>query len=174
MDDSISTNNLLSRSIDLAPEDWHWVTYRERTPLPRPDPKPFDQKEAAARLAKVKTSRYGWEWQWSIPDIAVALSREEALFWFAVMTAVTADSFNSLSASDRKKLPRQLAARLAKQPFEDVLGLKRDVKGGLPLSSIEDRLLQSSRFVGPEIVLPLYNLLSLQDLVTLTRSVRRS
>ena len=86
----------VTRSIDLNPEDWHWATWRPRTPLPKPEVKPFNLENAKKRLEKVaKPKSRGYQPQyiyirdWSAAKIDNFISQEEALFWLA---AISSDS----------------------------------------------------------------------------------
>jgi hypothetical protein len=134
------------RSIDLATEDQRWVTYRERTPLPRPEPKSFDQKKTAARLSKIKAGRYpGWGWDWASVRITVSLTPEEAHFWFAAMTP------------PQWTQAKDLAAELARRSFD----------GRVTLGDARSRVANSKMVITPEMLLPLSNLLSLEDMLWL-------
>ncbi|MEM7592703.1 MAG: WGR domain-containing protein, partial [Cyanobacteria bacterium P01_A01_bin.83] len=81
----------ITRAIDLNPEDWHWATWRPRTPLPEPEVKPFDLKKAKNYLNEIIEVRFK-----SIcfknrdkGDINLEshyFSEEEAWFWLIVIT----------------------------------------------------------------------------------------
>ena len=134
----MTISDIPPRSIDLNPEDWLWVTYRERTPLARPKPKPFDREEALARLAKVKDK------DWSAAQIAVSLSPKEAHFW---LTAMTTPSEGGAPLVDR----------LAGQSFS----------GRVTLREVRRRIASTFGKVSTEIMLPLSNLFRPRKLVEL-------
>jgi hypothetical protein len=82
----------LTRSIHLDTEDWQRASWRPRVAKPRPDVKPFDRVEAIQRLkaifaplknGKQVQTRYNIEWHRA--SISIALSPEEARFWFAAI-----------------------------------------------------------------------------------------
>jgi hypothetical protein len=182
------------RSIDLTPEDWRWVTYREHTPLAGPEPRPFSIDEATARLAKVRTRTYGWDWDWSTAKIAISLSQEEALFWLEAMTSLNHDDIKSTPTDSRKRLPQELATRLKSQFSERTSGAAARSSGGLiarirgatrpkathtsasspGIDDVRERLTRVGRLAGAEIILPLYNLVSLEDIVDLVLDADRS
>ncbi len=75
------------RSIDLAPEDWYWATWRHVEPLHRPAPAPFDRAAALTRLRQVHA--YGWTgYDWSLAKIPLAPTSNEARFWLRAITLV--------------------------------------------------------------------------------------
>jgi hypothetical protein len=83
-------------------------------------------------------------WRWDKARIAPVLSRPEARFWYAAMTK-----------ADDEVPPDQFGLYLARQPFD------KDP----PLSAMLHRLRQRAARLSAEIVLPLANLLPLEDLV---------
>ncbi len=129
------TKGVPPRSIDLNPEDWLWVTYRERTPLARPEPRPFNREEALARLAKVKSKG------WPAAQIAVSLSLKEARFWFTAMTTGGTSLTNELA--------------------------RPSFGGRVTLGKVRARLAVAFRLIKPEIMLPVSNLLHLEELCDL-------
>ena len=44
----------ITRSLDLAPEDWLIATWRPRSPRPRSEPKPFNLEDALKRLRQIQ------------------------------------------------------------------------------------------------------------------------
>jgi hypothetical protein len=141
----------VTRVIDLRPADWLRATWRKRGPLPRPAPPPFDREGCAARLARVTvvggtTDR---EWAWARAGLSDTLTPEEARFWFEAMTDV-----------NERLRPKELALYLARQ------GPER------PLSGVEirARLCSRARFLSPEILIPLANLLPPDELVDVLRN----
>jgi predicted DNA-binding WGR domain protein len=77
----------VTRTIDLAPRDWLWATWRPRQPLPKPDkaPPPFDQKKALERFEAGIQVGPNW-WYFGGPLNKPPFSREEAHFWFFALT----------------------------------------------------------------------------------------
>jgi Domain of unknown function (DUF4132) len=73
------------KSIDLSPQDWLWATWRDFQPLPHPKPKPFDLENCLKRLEKVGKIKHRWNWDWKKAAINVAITPEEAHFWFTAM-----------------------------------------------------------------------------------------
>ena len=144
MTGSDTAGGLPGRSMDLVPEDWRWATYRERTSLTHPEPKPFDQEKAAAWLAKIKFRR-GGAWDWAGMRIGVSLTPEEAHFWFTAMTATP------------KPLRNKLVAELSKRSFD----------GRVTLDDARSRVAGSQMVITREMLLPLSNLLSLEDVLRL-------
>ena len=45
----------ITRSLDLAPEDWLIATWRPRSPRPRSEPKPFNLEPALKRLRQIQS-----------------------------------------------------------------------------------------------------------------------
>ena len=98
----------VTRSIDLNPGDWHWATWKPRTPLPKPEVKPFDIKKAKKQLEKVVTSKpcsYQPQYisleDWSKAKIDNFLSKEEALFW---LIAISSNASNYKRDEKEKEL----------------------------------------------------------------------
>jgi hypothetical protein len=132
--------------IDLAPTDWFLAPWRQLEPLPRPAPAPFDLPACVERLAEIKNSaKHAWDW--SPAAVAPVLSPQEARFWLAAMTGATA-----------KARPKSLGATLAKKKTFDETPAPDALRAALAANA--DRL-------PPEVALPLLNLLSPEDFVSL-------
>jgi predicted DNA-binding WGR domain protein len=123
-----------TKSIGLDEDDWLWATWRKRkAPRTMPDPRPFDRDAALAILAtKVKARRRGWEWDFSSANLSLAMSKDEARFWFECMQGI-----------DRDKTPQKRAAELKKK------------KLGALTPDGATKLLKKTRSVGEEAVLVL-------------------
>ena len=77
------------RAVELDPDDWLWATWRPHTPRPRPEPAPFDLEKCLDRLAKVNRTSQFQHWDWSKARLDPFVTRQEAHFWFVVMTECT-------------------------------------------------------------------------------------
>src|SRR5262249_7276485 len=77
----------VTRTIDLAPRDWFWATWRPWRPLPKSDkpPAPFDRKQAVERFEAGIEKGPNW-WFFKGPRNKPSFSREEAHFWFSALT----------------------------------------------------------------------------------------
>jgi len=136
------------RSLELEPEDWLWATWRSRTPLPWPEPHPFQREEALARLERVTANPQTRYHQWHEANIRVALSPEEAQFWFFAITGVVP------SHQEYQAVKRNLAIAPLNTPLtvEQVLAI---LNTALPYSAV------------PELIIPLVNLFPLPELIDL-------
>jgi predicted DNA-binding WGR domain protein len=95
----------ITKSIGLGEDDWVWATWRKRkAPKTIPATRPFDRDAALEILAKAKTRRYGWEWDLSKAGLSLAMSKDEARFWFEVLVGI-----------DREKTPQKRADELKKK-----------------------------------------------------------
>lgn len=135
-----------ARSLNLDPRDWLWATWRNIPPLPRPAAAPFDRDDCVRRLARVTSRNNGWQWVWSKAGISPSLSREEAGFWLITMTSV-----------HRETTPEQLAQELA----------SRELTGSVDAEAIVGRLFATGWHTHPDVVVPLANLLTLDQLLDL-------
>ncbi|HZY85367.1 MAG TPA: DUF4132 domain-containing protein [Gemmataceae bacterium] len=140
----------VSRVIDLRPGDWLRATWRKREPLPRPTPAPFDLKGCVERLSRVVTvaGAIDREWAWGRAGISDALTPAEARFWFEAMTGMS-----------EKVRPKELALYLARQDLRPLSGVE-----------IRARLRSKAQFLSPEILVPLANLLPLDEVVDVLRN----
>ncbi len=110
----------VTRRIDLEPRDWLWATWRPRQPLPKPqqDSAPFDVGKGVARFLDALKKRpddwFVWNWlRFKSPP-----SREEAHFWFTLVTSTLRVS----------KAPQKDMLKLAKQCFDGNLSVADVVK----------------------------------------------
>ncbi len=116
----------VTRTLDLAPEDYAVVTWKTREPLKRPEPPPYDFAKLQARLRKLTKSQYGWV-NWDRADFAPNMSRKEAHFWFLALTG---------------NLEKHTPAEIADQTKE------KDVTGELTLDDMKKRLKKATRYHG--------------------------
>jgi predicted DNA-binding WGR domain protein len=134
------------RSIDLAPEDWFWATWRNLPPLPRPEAKPFDRKQALQQLGEITSGSWTGNWDWSKAKIATSLSPEEAYFWLMAMTE-----------AQTKRKPKDLINELADKPINII-----------SLEVFQENLFSAEMYMGkyypPEVYIPLANLFPLKAL----------
>ncbi|HEY2368496.1 MAG TPA: WGR domain-containing protein, partial [Polyangiaceae bacterium] len=94
-----------TKSLGLDEDDWRWATWRKsKAPRSVPDARPFDRDACLEALAKAKTRRYGWEWDLSKANLSLAMSKDEARFWFEVLIGI-----------DREKTPQKRADELKKK-----------------------------------------------------------
>lgn len=133
--------------IKLKPEDWLWATWRPHTPLPYPAAVPFDLTAACNRI-KAK-ARHNYNWQWDSIKVPLTQTKEEAIFWFLLMTQVM---------SSYSSQPEKAINELLKEPLP----------AELTLTDIEHKLEQmTAYYTNPAVVMPLFNLLSLTQFVDL-------
>ncbi|MCC2670073.1 MAG: hypothetical protein K0Q72_2544, partial [Armatimonadetes bacterium] len=136
----------LERSVDLAPGDWFWATWRELMPLRKPAAPSFDRAGCCARLEKVPGASYEPGWSWARARIAPTLSEEEACFWLEAMLSSNASAH-----------PDDAATRLATTP-----------PAPTPTPAALVKQLTGERILLPnEFWLPLYNLFPMRDAVGL-------
>lgn len=137
-----------ARSIDLAPADWLWATWRPRQPLERTARAAFDLDGCLARLGRVTARRHGWEWAWDKAELSVSMTPEEAHFWLVAMTD-----------AEQQLKPGDVAAKLAGQQFS----------GRVAAGDVVNRF-KRGRLGGPELVIVLPSLLGFDALVDLVVS----
>lgn len=131
--------------IKLKPEDWLWATWRPHTPLPYPAAVPFDLTAACNRI-KAK-ARYNYNWQWENIKMPIVQTKEEAIFWFSLMTQVM---------STYSSKPEKVLTDFLKTP------LPAELSAG----DIQDNLKKILfYYADPVLIIPLFNLLSLPQLV---------
>ena len=128
---SASTNvdESTTKKIGLDEDDWRWATWR-KLPAPRsiPDARPFDRDACLDVLSKAKTRRYGWEWDLSKANLSLAMSKDEARFWFEVLTTI-----------DREKTPAKRADELKKKKL-GTLGADGALKALKKARSIDENM----------------------------------
>ncbi len=144
-------------SIALSPADYRWITWIEHKPLSRPKCKPFNSEEALPLLQKALMAHYGYRPDWHLAHIALNLSVEEAHFWFYAMTGITEKDYANMEWNQRKELPQKFPPKI----------LELDQQAPFSLDEIRARLIKVHSHITPEFILPLYHLLSLEDLVKL-------
>src|SRR5262249_43979120 len=81
----LAVNLAVTHTIDLAPEDWAWATWRPR-PVQFPEPPAvaapaFKLKLAVNRLAKLLVNQRSGEWLWGILKFKPPIAKEAAHFW---------------------------------------------------------------------------------------------
>lgn len=131
------------RELHLDPVARCAPTWKPRQPLVRCEPQPFDRKHCLARLKKVWQSRYG-QVSWERAQLADGMTPEEAAFWLQAMLM-----------RDDKDEPAKYHERVAAaEPLKTPR--RRDVTKYLSTTRLE---------LPPEIMLPLGNLIPLEDLV---------
>jgi hypothetical protein len=145
------------RSLNLNPEDWFWATWRDREPLIKPAVQPFDLNDAVNRLSKISTSSYGWSWDWSKAQMPLVMSREEAHFWLTAMTK-----------THKEISPKELAEKLVIQKFTGNVVLQDFYKSLFKrVSKAAHHTVLVIQHLKPEIILPLANLFSTEQLFDL-------
>jgi Domain of unknown function (DUF4132) len=132
----------VTHTIALHPADWYLAAWRNTPPRLRPVPAPFDLKDCVERLGGVPALTYS---NWVNARIADTLSREEAQFWLLAMTGVKNDV-----------KPKEFALYLGRQTYDGKVGLVE----------VKARLAKAVNLPA-EILLPLANLLTTEDLAHL-------
>jgi hypothetical protein len=135
----------VTHTIALGPGDWYLATWRKTPPLPRPEPTPFDLQECLSRLNRVSGS--GYFWNWDRAGMADGMSREEAHFWLFAITG----------AASGVRI-KEIGLYLARQYTFD---------GKLTHTEITNRLKNLQEPYNRSVVVPLANLLSLEELIDL-------
>lgn len=133
----------VTRTLDLAPEDFAVVTWKPRAPLARPEPPPYDFAKLQARLRKLTKSQYGWV-NWDRADFAPNMSRKEAHFWFLALTGDL-----------EKKTPAEIADQIK----------EKDVTGELTLDDMKKRLKKATRYQGHYATNVMMNLFDTAELI---------
>ncbi len=143
---------LVCPTIKLDPTDWMLATWRPYIPLPRPSVVPFDQHTACERLSKARGDYYV---SWKSLRLSPAMTREEAHFWLIAMAYHYEWQHKATHA----------AMFLANQTFD----------GNISLVGTE-KLITDTRYFrsGPELIIPIANLLPLPDLITLLVNITSS
>lgn len=131
------------RELHLDPVARCAATWKPRQPLVRIEPQPFDRERCLARLKKVWQSRYG-NTNWERAQLADGMTTEEAAFWLQAMLLL-----------DYRIEPTEYVKRVASaKPWEP------------PGRSQVAKYLGTERVeLWPEVLLPLANLLPLDELV---------
>jgi Domain of unknown function (DUF4132) len=115
------------KSIDLAPQDWLWATWRDFQPLPRPEPRRFNLNDCLQRFQKIG-KELRWQWNWPKAQIAPNITPAEAHFWLVAM----------LSPAD-VATPQEISPWLANQSFTgqvDPAIISADLSRYLPAEAI--------------------------------------
>jgi predicted DNA-binding WGR domain protein len=133
------------REIDLHPWEIAAVRYRKQGVVERGEPREFNLKQCCQQLGEIQTEQYGWQWRWDQLDLPVAMTREEAHFWLAVI----------LDTPTRQS-PKQVAKDYRQRAFN----------GTFDFDTIAGRLGKRGHYgVDPVIMLPMGILFELDQLV---------
>jgi predicted DNA-binding WGR domain protein len=135
----------VTQSIELDPADWFIPSFRPQQRLERGEPRPFDLNACKKLLSKLRTGYYGWETKWEGLDLPAALSKEEAHFWLVAMT---------------KNRDRETKMKA----FAEIVG-KMKLQGDLSMADAVALIEKNSRGIPSEVVLPLANLFTVQEVV---------
>jgi hypothetical protein len=136
-----SVNTQVTKVIKLAPEDWYLASWRKLPPLPRPEPAPFDREACLTRIADLPSGRRGWAVRWDTLHLPASLTIEEASFWYITMTR----------------------ACTAREELVEVMR-KADWSGHPDLATASMSIEQPSQRLPGQVVIPLANLLPIEDL----------
>lgn len=136
-------------TLNLTDDDYRWVTYRPLAPRPLPKPRPTTAEALDKRLRSLKYYLLSWQTDWTSAKIAPALELSEALFWFWAMT----EPFDNTGYGQA----------LIEQALDAIH--QRSLTVPLTLAEIKTQLTACWRPLGPELVLPLRNLLPFPELV---------
>jgi predicted DNA-binding WGR domain protein len=124
-----SVDESTTKSIALDEDDWRWATWRKaKAPRSVPDARPFDRDACLEALSKAKTRRYGWEWDLSKANLSLAISKDEARFWFEVLVTI-----------DREKTPQKRADELKKKKL-GTLGVDGALKALKKARNIDEQM----------------------------------
>src|SRR5262245_17852505 len=101
----------VTHTIELAPHDWAWATWRPR-PAQIPQPPAvaapaFKLKPAVNRLARLLVNERSGEWLWGVFKFKPPIAKEAAHFWLTALTA-----------PHEGTTPEVLARQLEKQTFD--------------------------------------------------------
>ena len=134
--------------IKLEPRDWFWAQWRQLQPL-KEEPRPFNKDLLLKKLSGLwgKALRKE-EYPWDTADLPLAMSREEAHFWYAAMTTTAIDFPRNVKSKD-------IAAFIKDSDF-----------GAISASEITAKLTKLG-ICPDQLVIPLSNLLSPQELFEL-------
>jgi hypothetical protein len=135
------------REIGLDPEDWFRAGFRPRKRLERVEARPFDKEASLKRLASLRTTTYGWDTRWQDLHLPAAMTREEAHFWFVVMT----------TQRDRDATTQKFAETME----------ARDFDGKIDPATIHDRIGGCQRGLPEQAMLPLAILLTPEQVLDL-------
>jgi hypothetical protein len=132
------------RRIELEPVDWLIATWRPLQHRTRPEPAPFDWTACADRLDQTgrRSGSYYSLRNWDKASLADAMTPEEARFWLLAMTATT-----------QQTEPSEAACRTE-----------------LTLADVKKALAGRPHYVPAEVMQPLANLLSPDELLELMLS----
>ncbi|MCI0702460.1 MAG: WGR and DUF4132 domain-containing protein [Planctomycetia bacterium] len=139
---------IVTHTIELAPEDYAWATWRKRQTLKKPEPKPFNFEECRKRLSKIKKSSYGWV-NWSEANLEPSLTAQEAHFWFLAMT----DNLEKLT-------PAEIADKMK----------EKDITGKVEVEDAIKRMKSCTRFQPAMAIRALFNLFDGPDAVELLQN----
>jgi Domain of unknown function (DUF4132) len=152
---NLATELRIEKALYLQPADWAKVHWREHVPLEKPAAMPFDLEKAQAHLRQL-AGNVPYIWTWIDANIGIVMTRAEAHFWLTAMIEMS-------NRSTGKKFLQQF----------DSLKFTGDV-------SVTDLYIQLSKNnpdkarygiianqLKPEICLPLVNLLSREEFMSL-------
>ena len=133
--------------LGLPTKALHRATWRTLAPIELPKVKPFDRAACEKKLAKLKLSRYGYDADWESLKLPLAMSKEEAHYWYEVMTAFE-PRIDGAELLDRTKNCK--------------------ITGEVPLEEIRDFIERNGRTTtAPIFKLLLVHLLTAKELATL-------
>ncbi len=138
----------VTRQIDLEPTDWYAASFHPRPTLTRSAPREFDIEACLKILSKGKTDNWGWDTKWVEMKLPDTLSREEAHFWLVAMT----------TERGRDTELKDFAVKFARKHGRDTFDGQVDLSAAL-------KSIHAFRRLSPEIVLPLANLFTPEELV---------
>jgi len=143
------------RTLGLTPIDFLWATWRPLEPLARPEVRPFDREKAVETVRKIIKTDV-WNWKWEKAGIPHSMSREEAYFWFHVLTENPFIKNGKLCYyfTDQKETEK------IRQDFLDRLAVL-DCAAPLSPDDAQERIGREITRVTPEMAIPLFNLFPL-------------
>ncbi len=141
------------RTLGLTDDEMRWATWRNIPPLSKQEPQPFNKEEALKKLKAVRCLYYGYGYHsdWSGAKLPIYMSRIEAHFWMEAMVNFEKD-YNSSEKQCMLKLIDHM------KNFEPT----GEVSLKTAISSFAGSF---SKLSTPDIVLPLFYLLDIEELL---------
>jgi predicted DNA-binding WGR domain protein len=157
------------RTLGLSPSEFLWATWRPWEPLARPEIRPFDRNKALETVKKIIKAEITWQWNWEKAALPHSMSREEAYFWFHVLTDNPFVKNGKLCYyfTDQKETEK------IRQGFLDRLAAL-DCTAPLSPDDAKEWIEREITRVTPEMAIPLFNLFPLDETLQIIGIERKS